>query len=671
MKKTPRFVLILACVLCFSSIASAQNAISFTPAKSYPAGGFTAANVAPGDFNGDGTLDLAVANFNTSNVGVLLGNGDGSFKAPWVTGNIGTHPQSIAVGDFNGDGKLDLAVGTGDPDVRILLGNGDGTFQFFFGFGVPPNSGTVVVADFNGDGKLDLAVGVSNNVSVLLGNGAGTFQMPPLNFFLGSSSPSDVKAGDFNGDGKSDIAYTDNTSRSVNILTGNGDGTFQAGASIGLGNPLGRLTVADFNADGKPDLALTSGGTSLGFIIVHVLLGTGAGTFNGGSSNNIFNLSQPVGGFVAPSVTNLVAADFNGDGKLDIVAPDPNLHVVHALAGNGDGTFQSPTSAGGTSQFALFGATGDFDGNGSPDLVIANNGDGSTLISNVSVLINTAGNPPLLAALALNPASVEGGNSSQGTVTLGGPAPAGGDTVALSSSNPSVASIPTSVFIPAGVTRATFSISTTSVAAATNSMISADLNGVTQTATFTVVPSVVFTSFTLNPTSVFGGNAAQGTVSLQGPAPSGGVTITLSSSNAGVASAPASVTIPAGSSNATFSVNTQTVTSDSTVTISATVGSVTKTAALTVQSPRDRVAITKAEFNTSPKVRQLQVEATSSSSTATLTVFLTSTGQTIGTLTNSGGGKYKGQFFIQFGTPQNITVKSSLGGTAVKAVTVK
>ncbi|MDQ6786208.1 MAG: VCBS repeat-containing protein [Acidobacteriota bacterium] len=664
MKKIFQIIIALTCFLCLGGLAAAQSAVGFAPAKNYPAGA-SVFNVVAEDFNGDGKPDLATTNnFDNNSVSILLNNGDGTFQTP-VSYNIGAATGSIVAGDFNGDGKRDLAVNAGSFSVDVLLGNGDGTFQPNLYSNVNLNPGSLVVADFNGDGKQDLAMSVQNNVAVLLGNGSGTFQ-PAVYFFLGSSTPSSLVAGDFDGDSKPDVAYTDNISRGISVLHGNGDGTFQTGVGINLGNPVGRLTAADFNADGKPDLAISSGGQALGFIVVNVFLGNGDGTFSLTPDNNIFNLSPSGAGFTAPGVTNLAAADFNGDGKLDIIAPDAPLRLIHAFLGNGDGTFQSPAIVSVASPFAFFAATGDFDGNTSPDLVTANGNDNS-----VSVLLNTAGNPPLLASLSFNPAIVEGGNTSQGTIALGSPAPIGGDTVALSNSNPAITSIPASVFIPEGATSATFSVLTNSVILSSAGTINASLNGVTQTATITVVPSVVLASLTLNPTSVFGGITAQGTVSLQGDAPSSGVTITLSSSNAAIAAVPPSVTIPAGSSSANFAINTQVVASDSGVTISATFGSTTKLASLAVLSPRDKVVITKAEYNSSPRVRQLLVEATGSNSTATLTVYLTSTGQAIGTLTNSGGGKYKGQFFIQSGSPQNITVRSNLGGSATRVVTIK
>src|SRR5215510_939084 len=154
---------------------AAAQTVSFG-AKTDFGTGDTPSSVAVGDFNGDGTLDLAVANLYSDTVSILLGTGTGSFgsKTDFVTG---TSPLSVAVGDFNGDGKLDLATANGINTISILLGTGTGRFAAKTDFGTGKAPASVAVGDFNGDGTLDLAVAnsYSNTVSILLGTGTGSF----------------------------------------------------------------------------------------------------------------------------------------------------------------------------------------------------------------------------------------------------------------------------------------------------------------------------------------------------------------------------------------------------------------------------------------------------------------------------------------------------------------
>jgi hypothetical protein len=191
-----------------------------------------------------------------------------------------------------------------------------------------------------------------------------------------------------------------------------------------------------------------------------------------------------------------------------------------------------------------------------------------------------------LSSLSLNPTSVTGGNSSAGTVTLSGPAPAGGAIVALSSSNTAVASVPSNLTVPAGATTATFTVSTSAVAASTTVTIFAAYSGATRSASLTVTPASAppptLSSVTLNPTSVTGGNSSTGTVTLSGAAPAGGVQVALSSNNTTAARVPSSVTVTAGATSATFTVSTSAVGASTMVTISATYGGATRSASLNV-----------------------------------------------------------------------------------------
>jgi len=358
-----------------ASVAFAQSPppVSFATAVNYPAGAYGYPwQVAVGDFNHDGKLDLVTANMVMYNVSVLLGNGDGTFQ-PMVNYSTDYGPNSIAVGDFNGDGNLDLATANGIGDVSVFLGNGDGTFQPAVNYPAGNYPQSIAVGDFNGDGKLDLVVtnNEGNNVSVLLGNGDGTFRLP-VNSPAGAF-PFGIAVADFNGDGNLDVVVTSAYNNFINVLLGNGDGTFQPPVTYYVESAPFSVAVGDFNGDGKLDLAVANVQSAS----VSVLLGNGDGTF------------QPAVGYATgTSPYSVAVGDFNGDGKLDLVTANDYATFGFVLLGNGDGTFQPAVSY--TADSAPISiAVGDFNGDGKPDLAVANHESGD-----VSVLLNDT-QPPI------------------------------------------------------------------------------------------------------------------------------------------------------------------------------------------------------------------------------------------------------------------------------------
>jgi FG-GAP-like repeat len=305
------------------------------------------------DFNGDGKLDLAVADEFSSDVWVLLGNGDGTFQAPKTYG-AESYPFSIVAGDFNGDGNLDLAVSNySSNSVSVLLGNGDGTFQASVSYGVGDGPAWLLVGDIEGNGRLDLLVAnaLDGTSSLLLGDGDGTFQLEQAEVVY-STGP----LGDFNGDGKLDVLTQGDNQ--VCVALGNGNGTFQPEVCYGIGGYYNYAATADFNGDGNLDLAVAAG-VNAESGVVSVLLGNGDGTF------------QPAANFAVGSDPYFTTvADFNGDGKLDIAVSNIESNSNSVLLGNGDGTFQpqitQQVGSGGVGALTA----GDFNNDGRVDLVV-------------------------------------------------------------------------------------------------------------------------------------------------------------------------------------------------------------------------------------------------------------------------------------------------------------
>ncbi|HEY7388336.1 MAG TPA: SBBP repeat-containing protein, partial [Bryobacteraceae bacterium] len=195
---------------------------------------------------------------------------------------------------------------------------------------------------------------------------------------------------------------------------------------------------------------------------------------------------------------------------------------------------------------------------------------------------------PLLASITLNPVVLTGGAGSIGTVTLSSAAPAGGALVALTSANTNAASVPASVTVTAGATSATFALTTKAVKTVTSVNITATSNGAARIVTLTVNPPLA--SATVNPASVTGGTGSTGTVRLSSAAPAAGAVVTLASSNTNVATVPASVTVAAGATNATFAITTKAVTTTTVMTITATYNGAAQTATLTVNPPAAALA---------------------------------------------------------------------------------
>jgi hypothetical protein len=333
--------------------------------------------VAVADFNGDGILDMAVPVYSIgtslTDVNILFGNGNGTFKAGPVFPLTGQNVNNAVVADFNGDGIPDLAISLPDAgEVQVLLGNGDGSFTLSTTIS-NPYVARVGTADFNGDGKPDLYI-TGYEVTVLLNNGNGTFTAEPSISIPGGGYSAAV--GDFNGDGIPDLAVANNSGSSsgpssVTILLGKGNGTFR---QVPVSPPTGveplAIVAADFNGDGILDLAVTNqndGYPNPGTITI--LLGKGNGTF-------VPMASSPETGSIPYSVA---VADFNGDGIPDLATADAGSNTISVFLGKGNGTF-APGLNPPAGTDPVYAAVGDFNGDGVPDLAAADNTTSSVTV---------------------------------------------------------------------------------------------------------------------------------------------------------------------------------------------------------------------------------------------------------------------------------------------------
>ena len=357
------------------------DSLPFAPAINYGAGNYPR-SVFCADLDGDGDLDLAVANYVSDNVSILKNNGEGTFESA-VNYGAGYNPTSVFCADLDGDGDLDLAVANGfSDDVSILKNNGDGTFQTAVNYGVGLNPRSVFCADLDGDGDLDLALTFgtySDNVSILLNNGDGTFQS--VVHYGAGDYPNSVFCADLDGDYDLDLAVANRNSNNVSILKNNGDGTFQSAGTYDTGNTPYSVFCADLDRDGDLDLAVANANSDN----VSILKNNGDGTFQTAVNYGVDG--------VGSDPRSVFCADLDGDNDLELVVANNYSNNISILRNNGNGIFQSAVNYGaGIAPLYVF--CEDLDGDGDRDIAVVN----GSPINSVTILKNltqvSANQPP-------------------------------------------------------------------------------------------------------------------------------------------------------------------------------------------------------------------------------------------------------------------------------------
>ncbi len=350
-------LLTLVALAAPSGAATCSSSV-FVEAPAYPVGREPTA-VAVADINGDTFPDIVSAGQYPAVVSVLLNDGSGVFGAAIDTG-LGGEAYALAAADFDGDGNVDLAVG-GSFEVHVLLGLGDGTFEPAVDYPAGGYIQSIGTGSFDAGGTIDLVLaGDSSQIFVLLGAGDGTFG-------AASSSPAggatrSIAVGDFDGDGAEDVVAANRQNSTVSLLPGFGDGTFAPPVPFVAGSGPGNILAADLDDDGDLDVAVTSG------TYVSVLKGNGSGGFGAARQ------------YPAGNPGPLVAGDFTGDGLVDLAVLGywdnysyPG-EAVAILAGDGQGGFAATGPAYHSGYAGVAMAAGDFDGDGRPDLAVANAG---------------------------------------------------------------------------------------------------------------------------------------------------------------------------------------------------------------------------------------------------------------------------------------------------------
>ena len=370
--------------------------------------GFYPSSVVAADFNGDGTPALAVTNYGSHTVSILKYGASPKFTldSSYFVGNF---PSACVAGDLNGDSRIDLAVAcTGSGNVAILRNRGSALFDSHgqrYVTATPPLA--IRAADINNDAAVDMIltrsagsdIDLLGRVLIISNNGDGTFR--DTTSTNGGSLPYSLCVADFNNDAHQDMAVTNPGVNAISVLRNMGIGRFDDSGVVSypVGTSPNDVIAGDFNSDGKIDLAVANSGSSS----ISVLIDTGSGRF-----------SAAVSYTVGTHPNAIRSADFDRDGKLDLAVTHAGTTRLSILRGNGNGTFVATVNdaeTGGPTAICV----GDFDGDSGPDLAVTNYDS-----NYVAILKNNGGTFSRVGKVIVgrNPVDIVAINLGDGKVSL-------------------------------------------------------------------------------------------------------------------------------------------------------------------------------------------------------------------------------------------------------------
>jgi hypothetical protein len=379
------------------------------------------ASIATGDLNGDGSSDLVAGDLGGT-VAVLLNRGDGRFRAK-RTYRAGQRAELVKLRDLNGDGKLDLAsIDRETSKVSTLLNRGDGSFDSRRSYTTGRRPRSLAIGDLTGDGKPELVTANAylsepdhrnpGTISVFVNKGDGTFRTK-VDYHTGKF-PTSVALSDLNADGKLDVATANVDANTASVFMNRGNGVLERRRESRAGSAPGALAIGDLNGDGNPDLVTLSPRTEK----VSVLINAGRGSFRPPRSYRAVP-SDTLPPHIGPPRT-LAIGDLDGDGRPDLATVSECSSAIAVLNNRGDGTFEENIDY--RTGCATSIAMGELNGDDKTDLATVNSSAPSPRLDSVYVFINKPGRctvqPVVSRGLAAAKSALVRANCRVGTIRL-------------------------------------------------------------------------------------------------------------------------------------------------------------------------------------------------------------------------------------------------------------